>query len=452
MLQTIGMYNLQTTLTAHKDEKSLVCIKWASVLALTLLVVYGSLFNFILTQQIRLDFSSLYSASQALTAEKNPYVVLQTTYLKTVKKLPVNLNPPFTLWLSTPFAKMNYDTAVLVWSALSFILGLAGARIAFKCAFSPSFMKKNGLILYFAYLSLYAVLMNTAIGQLGSILLFLVMYGYHFYRKKNDLFAGIMWGAIIAIKLFPGLFFIYALAQRRYQLFFIMLSVFSLLWLIPLYIHGTAVYLDYLSMLPRVLWYGDNWNASFYGFIFRLFVNPTNRDQSLFAVKLTYLILFGLAFLWYWLRVRKLSDKNHQAFSLTLVMMLLMSPFGWLYYFTLLVLPLSLTWLAAIQEKTRPTQAMIAWITCLFFLNFPMAYSMAMKMSSLTEKLGIYSIHFYGLLLLTYLASNTKSYQENELVIDQNNRILIVAPLAIFLFSVLVTIFAILHYLLTATN
>jgi len=437
MLSAVFINNVH--MKPYLSNNRLLQHRWQIPVLLTFVAIYGYLFYLILTHQYLLDFSSLYSSSKALSAGENPYEVLLTTYFSIIKKLPANLNPPIVLWLVTPLANLNYDTAVLLWCVGSFVLGLICAGLAFNAAFSPQFLKDNRLNLYLIYLSFFAVMMDTAIAQLGSILLFFVMYGYHFYCKKNDLFAGIMWGIIIAFKLFPGLLFLYAVAQRRYKLVAVMLAVFLLLWLLPLLIFGTEIYTLYYAMLKRVLWYGDNWNSSLYGFIFRLMAGETAKNINLSLVNLIYTLLFSLSCLWYWTRMRA-EDHNQQAFALTIVMMLLLSPFGWLYYLPLVIFPLALTWVDAIQEKIRPVRAMILWLLCLFLINFPIDYVPIKKMNFWISKLTIYSVYFYGLLLLAYLTSHLKIVHEPEIKIRREHVSFIPGIIAIFSFVLMLLI------------
>jgi alpha-1,2-mannosyltransferase len=276
---------------------------------LALLATYIILFYLIFTHQYRLDFSSLYSACQALCSHENPYRVLFTTYFPIVKKLPANLNPPFVLWLFTPFTKLNYDTAVIVWSILSFVLGLIGAGIAFNYAFSKDFLKKNKLYLYLIYLASFATIIDTAIAQLGALLLFLIMSGYHFYRQHNDYAAGILWGVAISIKLFPALLFFYALIQKRYRVCAGLAMVFLLSLLITFLIYGPPIYHHYFSMMRRVLWYGDSWNASIYGMIFRLFID-TSKAYNLAQIHLLYGALFAAFFIFYIKQLREIENKH----------------------------------------------------------------------------------------------------------------------------------------------
>lgn len=245
-------------------------------------LTYVLIFYLVFTFQYRLYFSSFYSACQALSAQENPYQVLQTTYLPTVKKLSANLNPPIVLWLFMPFSWLNYQVAVVVWSLISFSLGILGAGIAFHYAFSPQLLKKYQYILYLLYLSFFPVLVNTAIAQLSSLLLFFLMYGYHLYQKQYDWGAGFCWGLIAAIKIFPALVLLYALIQKRYKTLNATLLIFFILWLIPIGVYGVNIYTEYLAMMARVLWYGDSWNASLHGFIFRILVNVKSPEGKFF--------------------------------------------------------------------------------------------------------------------------------------------------------------------------
>jgi alpha-1,2-mannosyltransferase len=98
-------------------------------------------------------------------------------------------------------------------------------------------------------------------------------------------------------------------------------------------------------------------------------------------------------------------------------MMLLLSPFGWLYYFPILTLPLAITWSRARQAGFASATV---WVLCLFFLNFPMDYIPANKMQSLLAILSFHSFHFYGLLLLLYLTKQTKTvtHATTEIITD----------------------------------
>ncbi len=106
--------------------------------------------------------------------------MLYTTYLPVPHKLPVNLNPPFLLWFLLPISYFPYQVAVRVWFFLSMISGLIAATMVAEAKFFNDFYKKNDLILLLIYLSLYPTLVNQLIDQIGTILLLLLILGYHF--------------------------------------------------------------------------------------------------------------------------------------------------------------------------------------------------------------------------------------------------------------------------------
>src|SRR3990167_1344296 len=235
--------------------------------------LYAALIHLILTYQIPIDFSIFYASSQALHLGHNPYINLTGYFLPNTPTLSANLNPPLSLFLFSPLSQLNYETAVSVWLIISLVMGLLGIFIVIKLAFSRSFIKCYWRYLLSMSFLFYTMLTNTALAQVGTVLLFFIMAGYRCYRQQQDTLAGILWGFIIAIKFFPALLFFLVLNEKRYRVFGVMLLTVLVLSLVPWIIYGSAVYQDYFEMLPQLFWYGDSWNASIYGFIFRCWVD-----------------------------------------------------------------------------------------------------------------------------------------------------------------------------------
>ena len=381
------------------------------ILAGLFLLMYGLLLYFLQLTQLRLDFSSFYAAALAYTHGTDPYKTLVTSYSIIPEKLPANLNPPFFLMLLSPLTHLNFKLASSLWFICSFILGNIGALLCFKISCSEDFFKKNWLLLLFIYLGMYSTLMNTVVGQIGGFLLFFIMAGYYFYLQRHDYLAGIFWGIIIAIKLFPALLFIFILSQKRYKALLITFISCLLAFLLPLIVKGKVIYSLYLSLLTRMLWFGDNWNGSLYGFLFRLFVDIKSY-HNLALIKTIYPFLFIILLIWYWKKInsyRKTAKTDfqfdHRAFCLTLVMMLLMSPLGWLYYFSLLLMPLTVIWQSFNQEKSISNYIPL-WVLALLLINFPLGYIEVVTMHSVLYKLSIHSFYFYGLVIIAYLLSS----------------------------------------------
>ncbi|CDZ78005.1 mannosyltransferase [Legionella massiliensis] len=366
-----------------------------------LIFVYAVVLFLIFNLERTIDFTPFYISIKALSLGFNPYPLSKT--------LPANLNPPIFLYVFYPLGFFEYRTAIIIWSLISISLGFIGIRLMFMHIFSEKFRQKYGLSLYCIYFGFFPILMDISIVQVGSLLLFAVMLGYHYYLRQNDYIAGICWGFIISLKLFPALLFFFMLKQRRYKVFFITLGVFLCALLIPLLFHGPTIYKQYLTMMSVIYWYGDSWNASIYGYIFRLYLDLKHPGQNVVPVYIGYLISFAILLPCYLyamgpkeIRGEK-NQVNYQPFCLTLAMMIFLSPFGWLYYFPLIVFPLMLTGIATFNRNYKTLIPLIAWTACFLLLNFPQGYILGRQMQNFTQKIGLYSFSFYGLAILVIL-------------------------------------------------
>ncbi|MBA2657792.1 MAG: DUF2029 domain-containing protein [Tatlockia sp.] len=374
------------------------------IACLIVTLVYCLIFYYVLSSNNIQDFTSFYAAIVNLVEHKNPYAKLSSHFLPLTKRLSANLNPPFALYSFSFLAQFSYKLALGIWIFLSFALGLIGAGVALTQVFSRHFFREYWLILVVIYLAFFPTLINISTGQFGLILFFLLMIGYHFYLKNNELVCGLFWGLAVALKFFPALLFLFLLKQRRMKAFFAMFAMTSLALGLPSLIYGTEIYSQYFSMLSRVFWYGDNWNASLLGYLFRLFYDNPFMNINLRLIKFIYIFLFIIFILYYLKKMQKntLQEINHQPFCLSLAMMLILSPLGWLYYFPILTLPLLLVWIKAYKSNFS---AMIIVLLCLALINFPQGYVLDRHSGDLFLKIFYYSLSFYGLLLLIYLCT-----------------------------------------------
>lgn len=373
-----------------------------------ILSIYSLLFYYLQTSQLKSDFATFYSSAQAYAQGTDPYINLIASFLPVPIKLSANLNPPFFLQLLVPLSHFNYHIAASIWFLCSIILGIISALLSFKLLCAKETFKKYWLTFVFIYLGMFSTLMNTGIGQVGGFCSFFIVAGYYFYLRQHDYLAGIFWGFIISLKLFPALLFLFLLNQKRYKVFFIALVCCALAFLIPVWQKGVSIYSIYFNMLPRVAWHGDNWNASLYGFLFRLFIDIHSLHR-IWLIKIIYLVLFAIVLFWYirvihLLKKASVGDKDdHREFCFTLLIMLFLSPLGWMYYFSLLLMPLVLIWHSLIQEKQRSNKSQALWTVCVLLINFPIGYMQASDMNSFLSRVSIYSINFYGLILIIYL-------------------------------------------------
>lgn len=125
---------------------------------------------------------------------------------------------------------------------------------------------------------------------------------------------------------------------------------------------------------------------------------------------------------------------------MTLAMMLLISPFGWLYYFPLLVFPFALTWATALQETTSTNTTMLLWLFSLFLIDLPQGYVITQNMQNFAVRLIPSSFYFYGLVLLTYLLSQKQIISgKNEINLKKREYPFLFILLFILLFGAIVT-------------
>lgn len=389
------------------------------------------------------DFTSFYAAILNLISHKNPYTIIVTNFLVMAEKIPPNLNPPIVLFLFSPLAKFSYSTALLIWINLSFFLGLIGAGIAFYYAAPNDFLKKNCLYFYLIYFACFSTIINLILMQFGTLLLFFMMLGYHFYLRNQDFLSGLTWGLIICFKLFPALLIFFVLKQKRVKVFFFIVLTVFLASAIPYFFYGRLIYSQYLSLMSSVFWYGDNWNASLLGYIVRLLVNQNDIRTNMVLIDLIYAVLFFITFLVY---LKQLGSQtkyspNHQPFCLTITMMLLMSPFGWIYYFPILVFPLTLTWFYANELRNHTLRPMLIWLTAFILINFSQSYITHSKLVIFSFNIMGASLYFYGLVLLNYLcAKNKKIFLQKEVHLDQDSYSFLLIISLFLLINVIVTL------------
>lgn len=390
---------------------------------------YGLLVYFSLYQQWGLDFSSYYVSSHELALGRNPYhnwISSDRTWV--IDYLPGNPNPPLTLLLFSVFSYLNYPLAFAAWLFFSSALGLYGVYRCLLCLKPDAPLNISVASFFLLYLSAFPVVMNVGLLQLGGVLLFLVTLGYSAYLKRQESWAAFWWSLFIAIKLFPGLLFIYVLLKGRYKLFTLM-SVWCLFWFIlPLSVIDMHIYIDYFIKIAHdINWYGINWNASLFGFLYRLLLDvqyETVKDgihpERLFYVvtsstqwvkNIYYILVAGILFCWTFFFERIEEHVTHRGFAFLLILMIMLSPMGWLYYFPLLCLPLICTFYDSLQRTGR----IALWFSALFLLYFPAPLTHAISMSSFSLKISYYSVHFYGILLLAYLTLTMENESNKSL-------------------------------------
>lgn len=410
---------------------------------IALIATYSLLFYLLSEQQLNNDFDTFYSAALAYSKHLSPYHHLSSSFLNQPEALAVNVNPPFFIVFISSIGFFDYSTASLIWALSSLFLGLIGWLLCFYLSTSRSFIKKNFLACTLIYFATYPSLMNTSFNQVAGFLLFFIMLGYYFFKKEHDYYCGFFWGLAVALKLFPGLLLFFVLIEKRFKVFWTMSLVILLALILPALTYGSEIYLQFYNTISTIIWYGNTWNASLLAYLFRLFID-TNQLDYLVTIKIVYLALF-LGLVGYYVSKLKQLHSSHYRFCLSLMMMLLLSPFGWMYYFDLLLPAL----LVIYQHLTQANQqrGILLWSLCLILLNLPLENKQTQELSSFLVKSSYFSIYFYGLLMTLGLFLYVTRGNNNTLLTSNKNSSAYLLVLEFILgFSVFVVFYTLLKY------
>ena len=292
-----------------------------------------------------------------------------------------NVHPPTSVLLALPLARLDYSDAFLVWSLLS----LAALAVSF------------GLVVWqlhypFRVWSLLPTVTLLLVcnpfrqqmvqGQLNLFLLVLIVGIWVADRTGRPKWAGTLLGAAAAIKLFPGLLFLYFLLRRQWSVVAAGIASLVLLTGLTAVVLGPSVYDSYLhEAMPEVVEYYDRWNnLSLIGFWLKLFDGRTGRVMRVIALWYNpllarTLIVLSCGIVLFYLartirRAQTRPDCDH-AFGLTLTAMLLVSPVTWDHYLVLLLIPLALLWL---RIPPRSERRVLFWLCTIALWLTPMVY------------------------------------------------------------------------------
>lgn len=423
---------------------------------LAIIGVYSLVIHFV--SAYHYDFAVFYASLQFLLDGKDIYTPVPFNAFDLVythhtgrQALHPNLNPPFFTLVLAPLGWLSYSAAFWVWSLLSLCFGVAGIVLIQRTdSRQDTDYMLIMLILLFAY---FPVLTNILIGQTALLIFMLVAGGWVAMRQGYERLGGVLLGVAFAIKLFLGLFLVYFLLQRRWQLAKWFLATIAASGLMGLAVLGPDSYQHYIQALSSVTWQSSNWNASAYGFFSRIFGGSENKpliDAPILGKVLNYLLTATLVLLLAWLLRRKqaiaTTVRTDLGFSFTLVSALLISPLGWMYYFPLLLLPFFVLFrLAHTYQLTWKFKLPLL----LIFLasSFPQLLTPAAENTQTAFTLSAY--YFYALLSLSGLivtaniALQGKSATDTDTMALERTHLLFVFLMLVLYYIAMGTVFAI---------
>lgn len=367
-----------------------------------------------------------------------------------IKQAASDLNPPFFTFIISPLGLLNYSIAYTFWCVFSILCGVLSAIFLQKAISVPFQHISYTLAIILALFVYYPTFSVIQFGQVSLVLLALLSGAWLAAKQKYLALAGILLGVAASLKIIFGLFLFYFLFRREWRGLFGFILTGIICTLIPLSLLGSKTYFNYYSVIRHIYWYASTWNASLLGFFLRLFGGPEKNVPLISAPWLTYKLYFLSSFLLliglikYLQPTKKIEPtaKLDLDFSSVIVTMLLISPLGWLYYFSWLSIPFLACWKLINQRETSLWLGFMLAI-CILLSSIP--HTLASSANIIQTNvfiLFIFSSCYVLALLLLLNVLYILRFQSNSpkmTVTSGNNYSLI------YLLALLVSLFGILH-------
>jgi hypothetical protein len=273
-------------------------------------------------------------------------------YFETVRSSYISFYPPQSLLLFTPlgwFARIqDAYLAYLVVNGIVLIIIIFLLNQLFMEDWSVDSLLLSAVLV----LALYQVFVTLSFGQTNCLIL---LFALLFWRDRDNPRAGIWMGFIIALKLNFAVLLLYALVRRKWSIFLSTAAFLIALTVLTMIAFGADRTLSFFNPQNSALitgynlnMYTQNVNQSLLATILRLFGTENLSSSPLFNP----LFIAGASILTLisaWLSFRQSEENSIWAFTLVILLTLLITPHSLMYYGVLLLIPIFLIWSA--REK-----------------------------------------------------------------------------------------------------
>lgn len=316
-----------------------------------------------------------------------------------------NLNHPVTVPLLAPLTLLAPPIAFLVWNAIGLAAFLAAVALALR-ATRLRLTPITRIVAISAVIACPGLIYGLQLGQVGLLLAAPIVGAWLLLRGAGRLderwrllAAGALLGVLVALKPFLLPVLTIFLPRRKWPGLVAAAAGGGLISLLALPLVGWGAYPDWLRALGSIDWYDHGLNVSLTGFLHR--VVPVSLPAPVgWGLQLLAVALGALAVL------RARDDRTpagvDRLVGLLLVLSVLGSPLGWLYYTPLLIpaiVPALAAWpgLPASRRRFLAVPALLLWTPHILVPLLP---------DTLLGDLTVRATPTYGLLLLlAYLAT-----------------------------------------------
>lgn len=265
------------------------------------------------------------------------------------ERMAANLNPPVVSFLFYPFALLDLRWGYYAFCFFQFGLCLAVLwKLLGRCFGSHPALRPAAALVLAAY---FPVLSNMLLGQLGLVLFATITLGWLALEQGQLRRAGVWLGLALLLKVFVGLVFVWLALRRQWLVIFWGSLIYALGMLAALLVFGVDNHHDWLKAIHAYNAGALSWNASLQGVMERYLgaggvVSFYNMPLLCLFIRITVWISAAAALVWMGRQSDTIGQQRGLALGLclTLPLMLLLAPLGWIYYFPLLLLCAALLW------------------------------------------------------------------------------------------------------------
>jgi alpha-1,2-mannosyltransferase len=320
-----------------------------------------------------IDFFVFLDSSQQLLEGRSIYQTQRVLSLPNGQEVAFpNLNHPIVAPLMVPFAGLHRNHAFLLWDALSVLILLIGVALALK-EIGVSLKHKYLLAIFSFILCSTGLIISLLVGQFGLVLVLPVIGAWLLLRRDQQLWGGLLIGILIALKAFLFPLLVLLLIRRSWRRLIAAAIGGVIVSAIPIPWTGVAVYYDWYNVLKGIAWYDNNVNISLIGVLYRAMPLP---PPAIVGTLMSF-IVGGIGLLLTRCPAPATMLKGDRDFSVLLILSILGSPLGWLYY-TPLLIPVVLILLKALPGLSRVQRAITVisgatlFLPYLVFLTLPL--------------------------------------------------------------------------------
>jgi len=264
---------------------------------------------------------------------------------------PFKYSPMFALLVS-PLAKFSQKTASLIFFTINFLSLLLIFVISEKLICKSKLSFKQQVFLHGATIlcSLRFILHSMDSGQVGIVIVALIVTGLYFLDKHKEKAAAFFIGLSVMFKYTPGIFLPYFAFRKRIKLVALIMIFIIIFCLVPALFVGIDKETEYVkSWLPFIsntsfddVSLYDYKNHSLFALALRFFTKETPYNVSVANISFDHAMILTLILgmiLYLFIAIPKKKDDFEKSidYSSLFILMLLLNPNAWMHNFVALI-------------------------------------------------------------------------------------------------------------------